>query len=313
MLFSVTLLAIFSAVALACDIKDEGAKNLRKPVARSLSHNRYKSTCDFIMKTEITCENAEVIHLLLKKAVVSCVQRYNNTKEGPERLAQLLEPRLLEDERYQETLYSPTKLLIHPDLARAFFGPGEDKDSQGKEEKEKVCDGEPLKSVEHSDDEVKVDSIDDLLGIMGGLKISKQPSREIESIQYGGNFFEVRRLSKLLVELYKADRELAMRIVEFIIKRQMDYMNSRNWLRFMSSTSLEDQLSVIDMLAPHEMTPGILWSLNYCSGLNSQELVSRYLNEDLPENEFLVRLLARLESLWVVGATTFLARQRMKI
>jgi hypothetical protein len=394
MLFSVTLLAVFSAVALACNTDEGGVKGLREPVACNSAAGFSAATSDFLMKTEITCDNAEAIHWLLKNADLFCVQRYNNIKEGPERLAQLLEPRLLEDRRYQETLYPPPKLLANLDLARAFFGPGGNKGSQGKEEekekekgcdgeplksvkhgddevevesidglpgrmgglkiseqpfegiestqygaiffgvrrlygffmglrradrgstmpvhpdparaffgpgggkgsqgkgeekeKEKGCDGEPLKSVEHSDDEVKVDSIDDLLGEMGGLKISEQPSKEIKSIQYGGIFFEA-RLPKLLVELYKADRELAMHIVGFVIEHQMDYMNSPNWLEFLRIASLEDQLSVIDMLAPHEMTPDILWSLNYCSGLNSQELVSRYLDKNLPENELLVR------------------------
>jgi hypothetical protein len=288
MLFPVTPLTILGVIMLAGSTKGGDVMSLQKLVVRSLFSNHYKSTCDFIMETEITHENAEVIHLLLKNAGVSCVERYNNMKEGPERLAQLLEPRLLKDERYQESLYSLTKLLVNPDLARAFFGPGEDKGSQGKG-KEKVRDGEPLKSVEHSDDEVKAEIIDDLPRIMGGLKLSEQPSKGIESIQYGGNFFEVRHLPELLVELYKVDRELAMCIVEFIIKHQMDYMNSRIWLKFLRIASLEDQLSVVSMLAPHEMSFRILNFIGCDSGPNSKELVSRYLDEKLPENELLVR------------------------
>jgi hypothetical protein len=291
MLFPVTTLAVFGAIVLAGSTRDGDAMSLQKLVVRSLFCNHHESTCDFIMEAEITRENAEVIHLLLKDAGASCVQRYNNTKEGPDRLAQLLEPRLLEDERYQETLYSPTKLLIHPDLAKAFFGPGEDKGSRGKEEKEKEkdCDGEPLKLVEHGGDKVEVESISDLPGIMSGLKISEQLAKETKSIQYGGNFFETRRLSELLVELYKADSELAMRIVEFIIKHQMDYMNSLRWLEFLCIASLGDQLSVVDMLTPHEMSSEILGFISRKKIPNGERLVSRYLDKNLPENELLVR------------------------
>jgi hypothetical protein len=131
------------------------------------------------------------------------------------------------------------------------------------------------------------------------LKISEQPSKEIKSIQYGGNFFEA-RLSKLLVELYKADRELAMCIVEFIIKHQMDYMNCIFWLTFLRIASLEDQISVVDMLTPHEMTPGILYPIGHFSGPNSRELVLRYLDEKLPENELLVRCVIAKEAEVVV-------------
>jgi hypothetical protein len=72
------------------------------------------------------------------------------------------------------------------------------------------------------------------------------------------SFFEARRLSKLLMELYKTDRELTMRIMELIIKHQVDYMSSLGCLVFICIASLEDQLSVVGMLAPHEMSPGIL-------------------------------------------------------
>jgi hypothetical protein len=299
MLFPVTTLAVFGATVLAGGTKDGDVMSLKKLAMRSLFHNHPESICDFIMKTEITCANAEIIHLLLKDANTSCVQRYSNTKEGPNRLAQLLEPRLLEDERYQETLYSPTKLLVNPDLARAFFGPGEDKGCQGKG-KEKVRDGESSEPVTHNDNEVKAESIDDLLGRMGGLRISEQPSKEIKSIQYGGNFFEA-RLSKLLEELYKADRELAMHIVGFVIEHQIDYMNSMGWLEFICIASLEDQLSVVDMLTPHEMTPGILCFICLLSGPNRKELVLRYLDEKLPENELLVRCAIAKEAKVVMG------------
>jgi hypothetical protein len=300
MLFSVTLLTVFGAIVLAGGTRDGNVVSLQKLVVRSLFHNHPESICDFIMKTDITCANAEIIHLLLKKADLFCVQRYSNTKEGPNRLAQLLEPRLLEDERYQKTLYSPTKLLVNPDLARAFFGPGGDKGCQGKG-KEKVLDGEPSEPVTRNDNEVKAESIDDLLGEMGGLKISEQPSKEIESIQYGGIFFETRRLSELLVELYKADRELAMHIVGFVIKHQMDYMNRIFWLTFLRIASLEDQISVADMLTPHEMTPAILYFIGCPAMLNGEQLVSRYLDENLPESELLVRCAIAREAGVVMG------------
>jgi hypothetical protein len=117
---------------LACDTKDEGVKSLRKPVARNSVAKLSAATSNFLIKIEITHANAEVIDWLLKDADVSCVQRHVNMEEGPKRLAQLLESRLLKDKRFQVTFYPPTKLLIRPDLARAFFGPRE-KGFQGKE------------------------------------------------------------------------------------------------------------------------------------------------------------------------------------
>jgi hypothetical protein len=302
MFFSVAILAVFGATVLADGTKDGDAMNLQKLVARNLFRNYPESICDFLTKTEITHVNADLIHWLLKNANASCVRRYANMKEGPERLAQLLEPRLLKDKRYEGTVYPPTKLLLHPELARAFFGPGEDEGPEGKEkEKEKDRDEEPSKSAKRSDNEVKAESVDDLLEIMGGLKIPERPSKGIESIQYGGIFFKVRRLPTLLMNLYGVDSKLTMRIVEFIIKYQMDYMNSKYWLIFLGIASPEDQLSVVDMLTPHEISPAILYSLNRYFGYNRKQLFSRYLDKNLPKDELRVRCAIAKEAEIAVG------------
>jgi hypothetical protein len=160
---------------------------------------------------------------------------------------------------------------------------------------------------------VKIENIDELPGSMGGLKISDRSSKRVESIQHGGIFPKARRLPGSLEKLYRADRELAMCIVEFIIKHRMDYMYCPDWLVFVVHwASPEDQLLVIDMLAPHEMSPRMLYSINCYTRSNSKEPVSRYLDKELPENELLVRCTIAKEAKVVVdGMCSDLLRKIM--
>ena len=259
-IFGIAELSILQAASFA---------NLKELVAFKLSRNddgpalRHLFS-NFDLKREILG-----VAYLLAYPKYNFGQYYNvldETQLG--RIEDFIDPRMIEQTEFHETIYNPMKLLNNIPIARAIFArekrPGPDDSSHMSTKLLKkmakirvalVGEREPGPSA----------SIPRSSNFLGGISKAKaivmgeQEEVQYEEVIYAGNFFGRNVPEDYFRRMYGKDRCLTMRILMFVVDNQMPSMRSVGWLeKFLKVADGKDSSWLFDKLSKREMTRPML-------------------------------------------------------